>query len=70
MPASLMMKASSGPVSRKLSGTKMAPSRAEANSVSKNAGWLSPRKATRSPWHTPPSCRSAARESMRSSISA
>ena len=39
-PASAMMKASSGGVSRKLRGTKMAPSFAAAKRVRKKSGWL------------------------------
>ena len=50
---SSIMKASSGPVRRKLSGTKIAPSRAAANMAKKNIGWLKPRKATRSRFAIP-----------------
>src|SRR5438309_1923064 len=55
-PESRMMKASSGPVRRKLSGTKMAPSFAAPKSVKRKRGWLSPRKPTRSPGFTPSEC--------------
>ena len=47
----------------------MAPSRAAANIVSKNAGWLKPRNPTRSPWLTPWARSPPASRSMRSCIS-
>src|SRR5438132_13620476 len=55
-PESRMMKASSGPVRRKLSGTKIAPSLAAPKRVKRNRGWLRPRKPTRSPGLTPSAC--------------
>ena len=65
-PASLMMNSSSAPVRRKLSGTKIAPIAVAANSVSRNTGWLWPRKATRSPRLTPCLRSALARWRMRS----
>ena len=52
-PASLTMKASSGPARRKFKGTKTAPSLPQAKSTSRNSGTLIVSTATRSPWQTP-----------------